>query len=338
MGCGESSGTDEGLLLARLDRSRAARSFASQAHQLPATLAHGQTVRHRFALTNPTDRTIRLRRAEASKPCCSSIHLESDVLAAGGSTAAEVEWRVGRATGRKATVFTIETDSADDPTIVLKLIADLRADWEVSPAYAGVPRLRVGEAGEVRMTVVSRRDAAEGSGPPDEIESAAPVHARFVEPARPAVAVVEGIREESREVAATLEPSNAIGVRRGTIGFRWKDGRREAWDVSWEVVPHVQAHPSALFLRRGEPATRSVTVRSAGGPIRILGVTGPFLAGRPPTPDVASDVHELSLNLLVPLDADDAAPVVHIATDSERQPSLDVSVVLAPAREKEVDR
>lgn len=337
IGCGVDRATDEGVFFARLEASRAARLFTSQIQTLPATLAHGQTLRHRFTLTNPTDRPIRLLRAEALTPCCSSIRLETDAIAARGSATAEVEWRVGRTTGRKSTDYTIETDSADYPVLSLRLIADLWADWEAMPDHAGVPRIRKGETGELRLKIVSRRDDSNGLGPPIEVESSPPLHARLVESKSPPVPVAEGIREESAEVVATIDPSSEIGVHRGTIRFGWADGRQEERELAWEVAPPVQVQPATLFLARGEPTTKTVTIRSEGDPIHVLGATSPFLTGSRLNPEVLSDAHVIELDLIAPLDATDSAAVVRFETDSERQPFIDVNLILSPAQRIEVE-
>jgi hypothetical protein len=337
-GCDLSRDWDEAKFFARLESSHAGRSFASQLHIFPATVARGQTVHHRFALKNPTGRTIRLRSADASTPCCSSIRLEARALAARESTTAEVEWRIARGTGRKAVDFTIETDSADYPELKLRLVVDLRADWEVIPARDGLPKFRMGEGGEVRMRILSRRTPDEGAGSLVAVDSDPPLHARFAGSASPPVLVAEGVREESREIVAILAPSNDVGVHRGTVRFGWSDGRQEAIDVAWEVVPHVRASPSALFVTRGIPTTRVIMIRSEGDPIRILGVTGPLQEDPLANPGVVDDVHELVLKILVPTDGTDPAPNVRNTTDSRRQPVVEVVLIAAPAGGKEVDR
>jgi len=38
-----------------------------------SVLSRGQTLNHEFVLRNPTDRTIKLLKAEALTPCCSAV-------------------------------------------------------------------------------------------------------------------------------------------------------------------------------------------------------------------------------------------------------------------------
>lgn len=119
---------------------------ASQFHDFGTVLAHDQTLRHDFTITNPTDTPIRVLRSAALTPCCSSIDAVPESIQPAGEANVSVSMKAGRSSGRKRILFQLETDATERPLIQLGLAADFSPEWEVAPIGRTTLRLSMGEA------------------------------------------------------------------------------------------------------------------------------------------------------------------------------------------------
>ena len=200
-------------------------------------LARGQTLRHEFTLTNPTDRPVRLSRIEVGTPCCSAVDgpMPAEVPPR-GEARIPIVFRPGYQGGPKRIEFAVATDSPRSPVVRLSARAVLRPEVEVKFVDGDDASILAGEPGERRFRVVCRRVADEGRTAPDRIGSAGPISARFVGDVAE-TKLADGLVETRREVAVTMLPSGDPGPRRGEFRLGWDGGGEHPHTVAWRVEP-----------------------------------------------------------------------------------------------------
>jgi hypothetical protein len=292
------------------------------------TLALGKSLEHRFTLSNPTGRAIRLARATSSTPCCSAISPLPRSVPAGGRVQVPIVLRTRNRTGPLRVIFEVESDSPD--RIVWRFIVSARLipSWEIRASEECIATLPLGQAGNQIYRVCCRRKGAEGCGPPERLKADAPLKADFTGPVAE-TRFPDGIIETTRDVVVTLPKSLKAGSQRHELFFHWANGETQRQIISWEVAPCVTVTPMGFVLRPSkEPFALALTVSSEERPIRILEVSGPLLAKAFKCPSDAKRVHLLCP--LVDTSKIDAmtVPDISITTDHPDQPVVSVPVLL----------
>jgi hypothetical protein len=175
-------------------------------HDLGLVLAHDQPIRHVFPLSNPTNRPIRLLRAEVLVPCCSAVEQLPESIPPGGHVEFPVIFHPGDQSGRRRVAFTVETDNPSQPILTCTLAATPVAEVEVRPLDGSDSFLPLGRSGTQRFTVFCRRKGEDGLGAPDSVVSAEPLAVSFVGPAEERLLGNDWI-ETTRTVEVTLPPA-----------------------------------------------------------------------------------------------------------------------------------
>jgi hypothetical protein len=294
-------------------------------------LARGQTLRHIFTLTNPTERPIRLLKAMVYTPCCSAVEELPRTIPSGGEVKVPVILKPGYQSGRKRVEFAIATDAEDRPVWRLALDARLFSEWEVDPVGESGLKIPVGQAGTRTFRIVCRRKGDEGRRSPESIEAREPLQASFDGPAAEQEQP-DGLVEATRDVEVSIPATEETGLRQGEILFRWSDDHRERHIVTWEVTPHIRATPSGLMIKpAGGPTTQMVSVASDDRPFRILKVVGPLLADGIETSTDPGRSHRLRLSINPAKAITGGASDIYISTDHPGQPTVTLSVLVMPA-------
>jgi hypothetical protein len=332
-GCGSSpSSTDFATTEAEATASDRSASNSSEVFDFGPILAHGQTLRHQFTLTNPTDKPIRLLQATCFMPCCSAIESLPKFIPPHGDSKVSVVFKPGHQSGHKAVRFAVQTDSTDQPTRALALLARLFSAWEVGPIGEPVGTTRVGSSGTASWRAVCRRKESEGLSPPERLKIGEPFQARFIGPATEQTqpdGVVEAIRDVEIYVPATLKP----GPQQVELAFLWPDGRRETQLIRWEVTPVVRISPSSIVIEQaGKPVERSVTITSDEKPFRIIQVGGGPLSGPVEPSPIADRIHHLTLRLDPARAVAGGVSNVVIRTDHPLHSELTVRVLALPSQ------
>jgi len=296
-------------------------------HDVGRVLSTGQELRHRFRLTNPTDQPLSLVNPTAFTPCCSSIGPVPNTLPPGGEVEVPVVFRTAGYQGRGRLGFSIEGDGSEPILWQMELTSDLVPDWEV--ATERVPRLAVGRAGEARLRIVCRRRDEVGLTPPDSVEGFGGLTAAFDGPTEED-AGEDGVVTSRRHVRIELPPAPEAGRRSGTVRFVWPDGSKRDHTIRWDVESVLTVEPKALFVTGSANAEdeirRSVTVRSADRPIRLLEIPGP-LAEKLTLPSDPSPAHEIDLVIDSSGLESGRAADIRIVTDHPDQPEIAVTVM-----------
>ncbi|MGC8639976.1 MAG: hypothetical protein ACP5XB_08890 [Isosphaeraceae bacterium] len=299
-------------------------------------LADGQSVHHDFTIRNTTDRAIRLLKGEALTPCCSAIEKLPKSIPAGSTTQVPVVLKAGRQTGAKTLVFVLNTDDPRQPTRTLALRATLVSAWEVEPVGGPTGTLRPGQSAEQRLEVVARGKGDLGCGLPEEVVPSAPLAATYLGKASETTGP-DGLIEFSREVLVKIPGDREPGERRGSLLFRWRDGKSGTYPIRWEVRALVSVTPGALVLRsRSEPFRRTFVISSIDKAFRITGVSSPLLARAVAPPAESATQHRLTVSIDASRAAAGRPGQVTFHTDHPDQPEVSASVLVISASEGQV--
>ncbi len=289
-------------------------------------LASGQTLEHRFRITNPGSRPVRLLKAEAQTPCCSSIGPLPESIPAGGSAEFPVQLKAGFLTGLQRVNFFVLTDSEARPIIPLVLSATLHSAIEVEFSDGTATSLPAGRPGILKLTVTCRRKGKEGYGTPSKISTTSPAKGQFVgDPI--AKQLVDGINQVERQVEIDLPGSSEPGVKTVGLFLAWADqDRTDKRTFTWSVTPALRVTPPAFVLKAtADKPVREAIVRSTGTPFRILRVEGRAIGPGLVVPTTSATEHVLSL----PLDPSVVGVSdVRIHTDHPGQPTVKMSVLI----------
>jgi hypothetical protein len=296
---------------------------------LGRVLAHGQTIRHTFVLSNPGPRPVRVLSGLAETPCCSSIAALPESIPQGGRAEVRVELRPGHQSGRKMARFVVMTDDPTGPAKPFALVADLVAELEVDADPR--PILKVGEGGRTAVRVVARRLGESGRDAIVGVSASAPLLARLRH--EPTTTSEDGgLVESSTEVEVVIPPVRDAGDHAGSLVLRFPDGSELSHAVSWRVVPRVAVIPASLLVHAGPgPVRRTVRVVTGEAPFRLLGIDGPHLAGSPRLPTLPASQHALDVELDVAGCPPGTAFDLHLALDHPHHASVPVSVLVLPA-------
>jgi hypothetical protein len=295
---------------------------------LGTLIADGARHLHEFTIENATDLSLRLLRAEALTPCCSSIGPIPESIPPGGTVRIPVVWATGIQSGARSVGFVIRTDGPRQPAKMLAMRASLIPAWEVEASERSVTLLP-GRTGEIRFRVTARSQGARGRMLPEDVEATPPLLASYLGTATRS-ARADGLVESCREVLVKFPADREPGVHRGNLLFRWRGGRSEAHPLSWEVHRLVSVAPAVLALRsRAEPRQQSFLLSSNERPVRILGVEGPLLASPVALPRDTRTSHVVELTL----DArrtDTRPSQIKFHTDHPDQPDVSMTVLVLP--------
>ncbi len=297
-------------------------------------LARGQTLHHEFTFTNSTKRPIRLTGATASTPCCSQIGpLSREAIPPGGRCPIPVVLKVAPSiqTEKKRVGFLVQTDSSECPNMTYALGVVAYPEWEIRASTDSSRTLPIGRAGRQVMRITARRLGGEGDTLPAGVEADSPLVVRFLGEAREQ-AESEGVTSYVRDVEIVLPSSSNAGSHRGSMRFRWPEGRTREEPVLWEVVPHVRANPSRLVLRRSErEVTQMIAIRAFDDrPFRVSDVGPSHLVASCEFDREASRAHTLKLRIDPETHIREQDPKVTIKTDVEDQPIVSLSIVILP--------
>ncbi|CAN5901197.1 hypothetical protein BH23PLA1_BH23PLA1_27500 [soil metagenome] len=292
------------------------------------TLSRGQELRHEFTLINPTDRSIRLLKAESLMPCCSAVGPFPETIRPDDSVELPVLFRPGSLSGRKGVRFVVWTDDPDHPVWELSVSADLVPEVRIEVVEGDDGPLALGISGSRTLRITCLRIGQEGRGPPEAVSASSPLSARFSGP--PIERSLPGNRvESSLEILLDLPAAAEPGHQTGLLLFRWADGQTWEHQVSWQVTAPIQASPAGLILSSPDPTRREVHLSSSDRPFRVLGVEGLLLARPPdPVPDEARRSHAIRLSFDPSASTADAAFDVIIRTDHPHQPTVTLSVLV----------
>lgn len=297
---------------------------------LGSVLARDQTIRHEFALTNHSERPIRLGKVTVKVPCCSSVGRMPDSIPARGEAVVPVLLKAGHISERKRIGFEIDTDSASQPGRTLWLTARFVPAWEVEPVGEVGPAPRLGQAGLRRFRVLCRRKAGEGLRGPSAIASSGPIRVE-ASGAGSEVEGSDGLIEESREVAVTLAAQAGVGAYHGALLLRWPDGSSRTHEVRWEVRPSLRLTPAAVVLKPSQgPTPTTLTIASDDRPFRILKVAGPLIAGDVALPAGAGLRHTVRVAIDPSRLAAGVGPEIEVVTDHPDQPTVTLGVLVLP--------
>ena len=167
----------------------------------------------------------------------------------------------------------VQTDSDECPNTTYTLSVAAYPDWEVRDAPESSHTLPIGRAGRQVMRITSHRLGREGDALPAKVEADSPLVVRFLGEPREQTES-EGVTSYVRDLEIALPSSLQAGPHRGSVRFRWPDGRTQEEPVLWQVVLHVRASPSKLVLKQSERGlTHTVTIKAFDNrPFRIRDV------------------------------------------------------------------
>jgi hypothetical protein len=302
--------------------------YRTQELNLGPVLAHGQVLRHEFALTNPSDRPIRLLKASSSFPCCSSIGPLPGTIPPRGEVKVPVVVKTENRSGPLHIGFAVATDSIAAPIRHLGIAVRLIPEWQIEDKEAPTDPLALSEPGKRIYRIACRRMETGGLGLPDSMTVGGPMTAALMGEAQETT-ISGGIIEATREVAVDLLPASQAGRRHGEILFRWSNGLTRSHVATWEVVRSVNVSPSGLVIRRSkEPAPVTIVVTSEGRDIRILKVDGP-LVKMLSLPTDSSRMHRLGLMVdTLNVRSGDVSDIT-ITTDHPDQSSVAVTLLFS---------
>jgi hypothetical protein len=298
-------------------------------------LARGQTIRHEFTLTNPTEKTVRLVKATCFTPCCSAVGPLPESIPPHGQGNVAVIFKPGQQTGHKAVQFAVETDSRDQPTRLLTLRARLFSEWEIAPVGDPIGSVPVGRTGKGTFRIVCRRRGSEGLRSPVDLKAAESIQARFTGSAEEQVQPDGGV-ETIRDVEVTLPAIQKLGPQQAEIAFLWPDGRRITHRVRWDVSPLLRLSPSSIVVEATDkPVEQPITITSDDGPFGVTKIEGALLARPIDAPSAAEKTHHLILRLDPARVAGGGVSTIVIGTDHLNQHELMFRVLILPSeREK----
>ena len=303
---------------------------------LGTILADGQDVHHDFTIRSTTDHAIHLLKGEALTPCCSAIEKLPRSIPPGGSAKVPVVLKAGRQTGAKTLGFVLSTDDPRQPTRTLALRANLISAWEVQPVGEPMGTLRPGQPAEQRLKFIARRKGGLGCGLPEEIVPSAPLVAGYLGKTAEATGP-DGLIEFSREVLVKIPGDREPGERRGSLLFRWRDGRSGTQPIQWEVRPLVSVTPGAVVLRsRLKPYQQTFVLSSTDVALRMTSVSSPLLAGAVVPPAEAANQHRLTVSIDTARAMAGRPSHITFHTDHPDQLEVSASVLVTSSSEGQV--
>jgi hypothetical protein len=295
-------------------------------------LAHGQTLRHEFALANPSEKAIRLLKAMSSTPCCSAVEPLPDSILPHAEARVAVLLKPGYQSGIRVVRFAVRTDSGEQPVRTLILRARLFSEWEIAPAGDPTMSLPVGKGGKQVWHITCRRKGSEGLRPPESVKVAKPLEANFVGPATEQEQP-DGVVEATRDIEVTLPAIPKLGSQQAELAFLWPDGLEKTQLIRWEITPRVRMVPSSHVLEPSDkPIERSIMITSDDGPFRITKIAGTMLSAPVEVPAIAARRHDVKLRIDPARGVSGGASGILIGTDRPYQPELSLSVLTLPPR------
>jgi prepilin-type N-terminal cleavage/methylation domain-containing protein len=331
-GCTETAGSGSNHQAAPMEPTPggAPASAPNDLHDFGTVFADGQTLRHDFVLENPTDRPIRLVRAMALTPCCSTIGRLPEVIPPKGEVQVSTSFSPGHQSGPKAVMFQIETDQPGRRFVGLALEARLISAWEVQGRDDTTGVVPMGQPARRTFRVIARRKGNLGRDLPGQVLATSPINAAF---AGEAVTTIgpDAVIESTRDVVVAMPALREPGVKRGEIRFRWPDGRVEVLPIGWEVRPRLKVVPAALTVHRSDGAIdRTIVVESDGASFRVTGLSSPLIAGSAGIPGDSVRRHTIRLRLDPSKGSVDGVSNVTITTDHPDQRTAELSVLVLP--------
>jgi hypothetical protein len=324
----------QGIAIATTQAREVAHKFSST-HDFGVIIDEGQTLSHSFRLSNPTANPIRILKAEALSPCCSSIGVLPERIPAHGEVTVPVRLKLGYQSGVKTAGFSIRTDDIQHPLHRLTLRAHLVAAFEVHPVSDGASEPVFIRRPATRMyRVVCRRMNGAGRDAPIALKSEQGVGAEFDREASITFGT-NGIEQSERRLTIRLPSSTEAGWRKTAISVVWPDSSSKDFAISWEVVPVVRVTPSALVLRRDEISTpKTVLVQCDDRPVDIHDVRSSILSSFRTEPSHKSSFHRLSLRFDPSAIRNEKTFDILIRTSHPDQPEAQLSVLLLTEREE----
>ncbi len=223
-------------------------------HDFGLVLAGRKVLRHEFVLSNPTNRPVRLLRAEARTPCCSKIGPLPESIAPGGKVKVPITFNTGYETGFRRVEFVIVTDSSRSPVWTLGVRARCFAEFEVE--REGDASLTSGKTGKQTLHVICRRRESDGLIAPIGIDVRSPLESALVGPGKQAEEVSDGLIRTTRVIEVRLPSIAKPGPQRQEILLRWDGHRTETYLVNWTVTAPIMANPPGLVIRSSEGLAR----------------------------------------------------------------------------------
>jgi hypothetical protein len=300
-------------------------------HFLGRRITDGREIHHRFELTNFTNKPVKLYKAEAQKPCCSTIVLSGKEVQPGSIFTASVSLKPGQQSGLKEVAFYVNTDSGELPTIALSLSAELVPEFAIIPAEGSDHIITLGQSGKQRYRIICHRSGATGLRAPETVIAPSPLSASFI--GGTAETRHEGdIVESIRQIEVVTPAATKLGANTGTISLGWDDGSRRSHRVQWTVVPLIRVSPAGILAdpARGRQGAR-VVIRGEDRPFRIMRVDGPLLPeSRRDFPTKPGKAHSLVIRLADHPGNKSLAEDVIFFTDHPAQPHVALSVLYLP--------
>ena len=325
--CGSSGSNEVGerdFGIVRTDDSRDTEPVAStiEEYDFGPVLACGETLHHKFVLRNPTSSRIRVLNATPMTPCCSAVGPIPEFIPPGGTATVPASLKPGFEAGRKRVRFVVKTDEPQRPILVLALTAAVATEIDITGEDAR-PSLLMGRSGNRTLRVTCRRIGDVGRRAPESVKATGPITASFAGSLETRGAP-GGLIEETRVLSVAFPASSEPQAKHAEIRLRWADGFEKSHVIAWRVDPHIRAVPPGFVLNPGsEHVTKTLHLRSADRPFRIIKITGPSLAENPNTaPSDSSTSHKVSLILNA---AGAGASDIQFITDHPDQPAVTVS-------------
>jgi len=271
----------------------------------PLIASSGRKIEHRYRLKNATQHDVRVLNIVNRKTCCGIVRAEARVLHPGEATHVEVTLIVGGRFGPVVHETEVVTDLPDEPSLVLRTMAQAVPPVRVEEDSAFERTILMGarEPGQAAIRVYASGTSSE---PPTDLESLELRSTIKVEWAGPKETSVsdEGLHVESRRLIATLDPAGPPGERRAEILLQRDKQVVYQHVVSWEIASLLTASPKVIAMTAGQRDLR-IVIRSrdqrpfrikriectlAGIKVRVLSATAGLLQnlqaeGIPPTKD-----------------------------------------------------
>ena len=158
--------------------------------------------------------------------------------------------------------------------------------------------LPTGERGCDIVRLTARQIAGAGASLPTEVMAEPPLTAAFLGAPRESTES-NTVRTVLRDVEIGLPASAEPTASRGTVRFRWAEGRTKAMDFYWQVVPRIRASPRRLVLKRSARRESSTFVIKSFGdrPFRITNIGPPELVATCQYTRESSGVHDVKLTV-----------------------------------------
>jgi len=142
-----------------------------------------------------------------------------------------------------------------------------------------------------------------------------------------------GITEESLCGEVLIGSDKIPGLKKGTVSFKWRDGREDAFPLTWDVIPVLKVTPSSLVVayssgstEGAKPIERNLVVTSERTAFRVLKVSSDILDIPVQLVSDSSTVHKLRIRI-DPKKSRKMVNTVEILTDRADQPVVSVNVI-----------